>query len=388
MAYSDDSGSLRRALSRVGLLLFLMIAAGSEAQIFPEKDWALKSPAGAGLKQKHLDKIKSYLGGHGFIARDGYQIFAWGAYDVPADIASAAKPWYSFFLLKAVDQGRLSGLDAKAAVFEPRLNALNAGLGFKDRQITFRHLASQTSCYGVCEQPGAAFDYNDYQTALFWDILFTKVYGASAEKVDQMVFRPLLADILQFQDEPTMLAFGAAKRLGRISVSPRDFARFGLLFGRGGMWDGTRLLSPQLAHMAVSDPLPAQLPRTNGAAAEMIPGQRSIGGGANMRAHHGAYSWMWWVNHPDRNGYRYWPEAPPDVFAALGHKNGKRGVAVMPSLDIVISWNSPRLNDQAPFDGRGTPHPLNVVFKLLARAKNDRERTKPDRSNTASPQRQ
>ncbi|NLF24664.1 MAG: serine hydrolase, partial [Deltaproteobacteria bacterium] len=318
---------------------------------------------------RDLDKIRMYLGGHGFIARNGYQVYAWGAYDIRADIASAAKPWYSFFLLKAVDQGKLGGLDTKAVTFEPRLKMLNADLGFKDRQITFRHLANQTSCYGVRDQPGSAFDYNDYQTALLWDILFTKVYRASPENIDQTVFHPLLTDILHFQDSPTMVVYGTSNRLGRIAVSPRDFARFGLLFGRGGMWNGTRVLSPQLARMAVSDPLPAQLPRTNGLAAEMIPGQRSIGAGSNMRDHHGAYSWMWWVNHHDRNGYRYWPDAPPDVFAALGHKNGKRGVAVMPSQDIVISWNSPWLQDQTPFDGHGTPHPLNVVFKLLARAK-------------------
>ncbi|HOM49258.1 MAG TPA: hypothetical protein PK491_12140, partial [Candidatus Hydrogenedentes bacterium] len=59
--------------------------------------------------------------------------------------------------------------------------------------------------------------------------------------------------------------------------------------------------------------------------------------------HGGSYSWMWWVNGVDREGRRYWCDAPDDTFAALGHKNGMRGMAVIPSLDIVFSWNNTRL---------------------------------------------
>ena len=74
----------------------------------------------------------------------------------------------------------------------------------------------------------------------------------------------------------------------------------------------------------------------------MIPGQRSIGSNVvpdNQTDHDGCYSWLWWLNGVRRNGQRRWPDAPPDVYACLGHANGKRGMAVMPSQDIVLSWN-------------------------------------------------
>jgi len=58
-------------------------------------------------------------------------------------------------------------------------------LAFKDRAITWRHLANQTSCYGVTEAPGTAFCYNDWQMSLFWDTLFLEVYGATYENVDE-----------------------------------------------------------------------------------------------------------------------------------------------------------------------------------------------------------
>jgi len=58
------------------------------------------------------------------------------------------------------------------AVWEPHLETINADLYRKDRAITWRHLANQTSSYGLAALPGTAFAYNDWQMALFWDILF------------------------------------------------------------------------------------------------------------------------------------------------------------------------------------------------------------------------
>ena len=115
-------------------------------------------------------------------------------------------------------------------------------------------------------------------------------------------------------------------------------------------------------------PLPAALPRTTGVAAELIPGQRSLGSQQipdNQTDHFGSYSWLWWVNGVDRDGVRMWPNAPEDVFCALGHKNGQRGIAVIPSLDMVVSWNDTTLGDHPEKE-----RPLNVAFqKLMAAVK-------------------
>jgi hypothetical protein len=45
----------------------------------------------------------------------------------------------------------------------------------------------------------------------------------------------------------------------------------------------------------------------------------------------------------DRAGRRHWPEAPLDTFAALGH-GGKRACVVIPSLDLVVTWNDTNIN--------------------------------------------
>ena len=43
--------------------------------------------------------------------------------------------------------------------------------GGKDASITWRHLASQTSGYGLGEAPGKAYAYNDSALALYYDTL-------------------------------------------------------------------------------------------------------------------------------------------------------------------------------------------------------------------------
>ena len=222
------------------------------------------------------------------------------------------------------------------------------------------------------EAPGKAFDYNDWQMALFFDTLFLGVYGATYETVDADVLHALLTEPLGCEDNPTFLSFGADHHAGRFAVSPRDFARFGWLYLNEGRWHDKPLISRRHARQAVTSPLPSKLPRTKGEKAEMCPDARSIGSEKipdNQTDHFGSYSWLWWINGIDREGARHWPHAPNDTFAALGHANGMRGMAVLPSLDLVISWNDTTLGEKPR-----SSNPLDEVFRLLTAAVVDSRR--------------
>jgi len=335
----------------------------ARAEVWPGAAWETATPAEARIDPAALEAMAAYAGGRGCVVRGGKLVFTWGDAAKRGDVASAVKPWFSTFLFLAVAEGKLPGLDASVVDWEPGLAPLNAALGHKDRGITFRHMANQTSCYGVTEAPGTAFNYCDWQMALFADTLFGKVYGHAWGTVDQSVLGPMLTDILQCEDAPTLSAFGEKGRKGRLGVSPRDFARFGLLYLRGGRWGERQVIPEAFARMAVSDPLPASLPRRQGAAAEMIPGQRSLGSEKipnNQTDHLGSYSWLWWVNGVDREGVRHWPDAPLDTFCALGHKNGQRGLAVFPALDLVVTWNDTTLGERPEAE-----RPLNRMFQVL-----------------------
>ena len=348
----------------IGTAATILLRTPCAAQTFPGASWEFKTPAEVGMDAAGLDTYDNFLAGRGCVVRHGYMIHTWGDQSYRQDIASACKPWITHFLFKAVEDGRLSSLDDLAVNWEPCLYDINPNLAYKDRLITFRHMATQTSCYGVTEMPGAAFDYNDWQMALFWDTLFLEVYGATYTDVDATVLRPMLTDTLQCQDTPTVLAFGTGDRPGRVRVSVRDFARFGLLYLHGGNWNGVQLISDVHAAMAVTSPLSNSIPRTAAQAAQMCPGQRSIGSTSipdDQTDHLGSYSYTWWTNGLDRTGQRHWPNAPLNTYGAFGHKNGKRAVVVMPGLDIVTSWNDTTLDSKPG-------NPANEALRLLTEA--------------------
>jgi len=350
----------------VAVLLLVLSVAVAAQDVFPDAHWQTRSAEGAGLDRAKLDAMRDFMGGRGCVVRYSYLVYEWGDIAKASDVASALKPWITHFLFVAVEEGLLPGVDARVAEYAPCLNDLNADLDHKDRKMTFRHMANQISCYGVREEPGAAFDYNDWQMALLWDTLLLKVYGTTMETADETVLHRRLTDKIQCEDSPSFLAFGPGDRAGRVAVSPRDFARFGLLYLNGGNWNGEQLISKEHVTQITTSPVPNSIPRTAGEEAEMCPGQRTIGSQRvpdNQASHEGSYSWLWWINGVNGDGERLWPDAPQDLFAALGHANGMRGMAVFPSLDIVVSWNDTALGDMPE-----KPEPLNTVFRLAAEA--------------------
>ncbi len=338
--------------------------------------WPTATPAEVGLDAAALRDYSDYVGGRGCVVRHGKLVYSWGDITRAEDVASAVKPFFSFFLFKALEDGRIPSLDEKVVRWEPRLADLNPTLANKDIAITWRHMANQISCYGLAERPGTAFCYNDWQMALFADLLFNRVYGVAWASVDAKVLHPMLTDLLGFEDHPSLIAFGTGDRPGRLAISPRDFARFGQLFLQRGRWGERQILRADLAVMAVTSPLPASLPRAGKVAAEMIPGQRTLGSREipdNQTEHFGSYSWLWWVNGVERSGQRHWPDAPADLFAALGH-GGIRGLAVMPGLDLIVSWNDGQTDN---------PAKENEAYRRLMRAV--QRGTQSNATSTASP---
>ena len=112
----------------------------------PGQVWEFETPAEAGLDAAKLDIFRDYVGGRGCVARHGYIIYTWGDQRQVEDVASALEPVIAHFVFKAVEEKRISSLDEKVSKWEPRLNDINAVLGYKDRNITWRHMANQISC--------------------------------------------------------------------------------------------------------------------------------------------------------------------------------------------------------------------------------------------------
>jgi CubicO group peptidase (beta-lactamase class C family) len=276
--------------------------------------------------------------------RNGSLAYSWGDITRSEDLASAAKPVISTLLLFAVHEGHLKGVDERVSELEPRLRELNGG---KDAEMTWRHLASQTSGYGLTDRPGEAYAYNDFALALYFQTLTEKVFRASGTEV----LRTRLADRLQFQDQFEFNALGP-DRPGRLRLSLRDFVRFGLLWLRDGRWRNQAVLPRELIHSALEKPLDAQTRLTAARDAEMLPGQRSMGGGKNITpVGPGFYSFNWWLNATDREGRRMSVAMPPDAFVASGH-GGQKTLWIIPSLDLIVAWHTNNIRDHNDSPGR------------------------------------
>src|SRR5204863_4238552 len=104
--------------------------------------------------------------------------------------------------------------------------------------------------------------------------------------------------------QPEFDAAGTFVGSAFVYATARDFARFGLLYLRDGVWDGRRLLPPGWVDFART-----RSPAANGH----------------------LYGAGWWLN-PDP-GVKGVP-LPPDVFSAQGHEG--QLISVFPSKDLVI----------------------------------------------------
>jgi CubicO group peptidase (beta-lactamase class C family) len=328
--------------------------------VYPGTHWQKCRPEDAGLSAAKLAALAKWCGGRGCVVRHGYLVHTWGEPARSGDIASAVKPILSTLMLLAVQQGKLESVDAKVAAFEPGLRLLNCG---KDRLITWRHLASQTSGYGLSEAPGSAYAYNDFALALYYDTLMRRVYRQDGTRV----LKEQLGDVLGFEDKYTFTAFGPRDRPGRLAISVCDLARFGLLYLRGGKWKDKQVVKPELIRLALANPVPASLPRTLGKGAAMLPGQRSLGGGKDQTPiGPGVYSFNWWLNRTDKSGKRLYLDAPPDAFAAQGH-GGQRALWILPSLDLIVAWNDTTIDDHDASPGNANTK-CNRALRLLRQA--------------------
>ncbi len=323
----------------------------------PGATWEQRSPRDLGLDRTQLEALAGHVRGRGCLVRGGYLAYTWGEYTQSGDLASARKPIISTLLLMAVQDGLIGSVEDPIAEFAPRLRELNGG---KDAGITWRHLASQTSGYGWSEAPGAAWSYNDYALALYFDTLFHGVFKQDATAVLQS----RLAVPLQFEVPAHFNALaGRERRPGRIAMSPRDNARFGLFYLRGGAWHGRQLLRRDLIDLALTGVVPADLSATEGIDTPMLPGQPTHGGGkrTNDRGP-GQYSFNWWLNLPNRDGNLLFPDAPTDAYVAIG-LGMTRGLWVIPSLDVVVSWQGASW----PEDDKVNPGKMGSVHNVAAR---------------------
>ena len=102
---------------------------------------------------------------------------------------------------------------------------------------------------------------------------------------------------------------------GGVYSSPRDLARYGLLFLNRGKWKERQILDASFVVRATSNQVPTALETPY----------------FDLT---GRYGFFWWTNDIRANGTRPWPSAPADAYAA--HGAGRNFIFVIPEWHMVI----------------------------------------------------
>ena len=177
-------------------------------------------------------------------------------------------------------------------------------------------VASYCAGLPLIHEPGTHWNYNSCGIVLTADALTRVIVpnptSAEARRAAMMTWmRESLFDVIGMKPQPEFDASGLMYGSALIYASARDFARFGLLYLRDGVWDGRRVLPEGWVDFA-----------------------RTHGTGTNADI----YGAGWWLAPKDGGGrpYTIYVDTGPerDGFSAQGFEG--QYTLVVPSKDLIV----------------------------------------------------
>ena len=331
-----------KQLFTAAIFAMLIFARSTVADEWPGREWATNTPAAAGLDQALMQKARDFAmsgGGAGCIIRGGKLVLAWGDQKARYDLKSTTKSFGATALGVAILDGKVALEDTAKSHYPglgtpPESNSRTGWLG----RITILQLATQTAGFDkpggfepLIFEPGTKWAYSDGGPNWLADCL-TLIYRRDvAELMFERIFTPLginRADLAWRENSyrPNRIDGIPRREFGSgISANVDAMARVGLLYLRGGLWRGRRLLpSGFVAQAGTTVRAVVGLPEVN---------PKEYG---NASDHYGL---LWWNNADGTlDG------VPRDAFWSWGLYDSL--IVVIPSLDIVVaragqSWKRP-----------------------------------------------
>ena len=171
-----------------------------------------------------------------------------------------------------------------------------------------RDMAAFSASKPLVEEPDSAWHYSSGTSNILSRIVGDAVGGTDQEALEfprRALFDRIGMRSTVFEPDASGTIVGSSF----VYASPRDWARFGLLYLQDGLWQDERIL-PQGWVAYTTTPTP--------------------------KAPQGRYGAQWWLNagDPADNQDREWPDLPFDIFWADGHDG--QSVVVVPSRDVVL----------------------------------------------------
>lgn len=216
----------------------------------------------------------------------------------------------------------LSGIDpAKGRISLRHLLTMRSGLHWKEHGDTVHAWATSGDPIGfslhtqhLVAEPGTIWNYSTADVHLLSACL-TSVTGQSAlDFADQYLFGPLGFGPHRWTADPQGFSIGGSE----LCITPRDMARFGLLYLHHGVEAGNQLVSGHWVDLTTS-PLPEvdlNTILTSTGVVDTWP--------ADVTYYRNGYGWLWWRTTLSRHA----------GYLAAGY--GGQLVIVVPELDLVV----------------------------------------------------
>ena len=327
----------RAALAAFAGIGLLLAGCGSDdastAEIWPTHGWQVESPEDHGMDAAVLEGAREYAFQEGkytqgvVVVRGGVIVAEW--YEDGRDATSfgtswsVAKSFTSALIGIAIGEGLIDGVDTPMAEFFPQWR------GTDKETITLRHVLSMESglewdedyspthvsniiqmivleedhlSYAAAQPlqvpPGTRFSYSSGDTMLFSGVLEAATGGRAGEYAREKLLDPIGMDPVDWWRDGT----GHTVTYCCLDTPTRQFAKFGLLYLRGGRWEGRQVVPADWVEASTTP---------NGV--------------------YQGYGYQWWLTGRSN------PELPADLFSARGHDG--QYIYVIPSLDLVVVRN-------------------------------------------------
>lgn len=346
----------------------LVMTLGFSSQIFaaqkygdywPTNGWKTKSLEKAGFDRKKFQKLLDYVwedeGNHKsdvfLVIKDGYVVYE--GYDRGYNpkkkhmFWSFSKSLTSTLMGAAIQKGILN-LDMKAKDFYPEMDREKA------KDVTLRHILNMSSGFKFYEEnpvnialsdsifvyysrkayknvalkvaktemkfgPDEQFNYGTHEPMLAMGVLKKAMNDpeAYANFPWDALFTPLNMKTVVFERDLSGTFLGGSGGWG----TAKDYAKIGYLMLNNGVWEDKRILPEWWVKFATETVAPALVKRTS------EDGQQRL----NVESY-GAY---WWLNKKLKmNKQRPYPNAPTDLYQAMGFRGQTMGV--LPSHGIIV----------------------------------------------------
>jgi len=307
--------------------LFFLCLASPLAAHFPSAHWETLTDAearAAGWSREKLAEVRAHAQTLNteavMIVTRGKTLDAWGPIDRKFNVHSIRKSFLS----------ALCGMQAEAGKL--KLGTTLAELGMDDNPPTLTEVEKRATVHDLLKSRSGVYHPALYETARMkaqrparhshspgtfwyynnWDfnvmgVIYERVAGAGIyEDLKRHIATPLGMEDFEATDGAYFTGADSVHRAYPFRMTARDLARFGLLYLRGGQWNGKQVVPAQWVRDSVK--------------------AHSDAGNA------GGYGYYWWVA---KGGVHFANVTLPDgSYSARGA--GGHYVLVVPPLDLVI----------------------------------------------------